>query len=207
MADSSTPAKLSVKSGTKTNARRAEILESAAKLFYQKGYHVTTIEDVARDVGMLKGSLYYHIKSKEEMLFELVHEGIQAAKTTVQARLLGVSGPVRELEVAFEGHMDHIIRQQVRVGLLLHEFDSLPRDRQQQVRDLMRTYQNLFVAIIRRGQQQGVFIPGDPNLLVNGILGMGNWIYRWYRPGFGSPPEVVKKSFLQMIMSGIQPRG
>ena len=56
----------------KANVRMAEILDSAAKFFYTKGYHATSIEDVARDVGMLKGSLYYYIKSKEDLLYGLL---------------------------------------------------------------------------------------------------------------------------------------
>ena len=190
----------------KANVRMAEILDSAAKFFYTKGYHATSIEDVARDVGMLKGSLYYYIKSKEDLLYGLLLDVMEQGTGGVEKALEGVKDPVERLEKGIEQHVEHIIRNQVRVGLFLHEFNSLSGRCRQRVQESLKKYQKIFTGIIKDGQASGVFISGDPDLLVNAILGMCNWIYRWYHQKNSPKLEVVEKTFVGLIMGGIVKR-
>ena len=188
---------------TKATGRMAEILDSAAKFFYTKGYHATSIEDVARDVGMLKGSLYYYIKSKEDLLYELLLDVMQQGKGGVETALEGVKSPVERLEKGIEQHIEHIIRNQVRVGLFLHEFDSLSGRRKQKVQEVIKDYQKIFTGIVKQGQASGDFVSGEPDMLVNAVLGMCNWIYRWYHPDTSPKLDAVKKTFVELIMGGI----
>jgi AcrR family transcriptional regulator len=183
-----------------------EILACAAELFYAKGYHATTIEDVARGVGMLKGSLYYYIRSKEDLLYELllniIVTGVQSASRATE----GVTDPTERLEKAVEAQIEHIIQNQTYVGLFLHEFDTLSGKRQKRIQEEMLKYQKIFIDAIREGQKQDQFVEADPLLLTDAILGMTNWIYRWY-PGTHNPGlEGVKKTFIAFIMSGIKRR-
>jgi AcrR family transcriptional regulator len=183
-----------------------EILAHAAELFYKKGYHATTIEDVARKVGMLKGSLYYYIRSKEDLLYELllgiIVKGVEHASKATD----GVADPTERLEKAVEAQIEHIIQNQTYVGLFLHEFDTLSGKRQKRIQEEMVKYQKMFVDAIREGQKMGQFVEADPLLLTDAILGMTNWIYRWY-PGTRSPGlDGVKKTFIAFIMNGIKRR-
>ena len=68
----------------------------------------------------------------------------------------------------------------------------------------MSRYNNRFVDLVKRGQQQGKLIEGEPWLIVNGILGMCNWLYRWYDTDHVSDPEQVKQVFLNMLLNGIR---
>jgi len=68
---------------------------------------------------------------------------------------------------------------------------------------VMTRYNNRFVELVRRGQQQGKFMEGDPILLVNGFLGMINWIYRWYHADDPTEPAEIKRVFVQIIMKGL----
>ena len=184
--------------------RLEEVLQSAANIFFAKGFHATSIEDVARDVGMLKGSLYYYIKSKDDLLFQLLLAGIEDGDAFI-ARQIDVAGdPVEQLERAIRAQIDYIIQNKVPFGLFLHEFDSLSGKRQQKLISVMSRYNSRFVDLVRRGQQQGKLIGGEPWLIVNGILGMCNWLYRWYDTDHVSGPEQIKQVFLRMILSGIQ---
>ena len=74
-------------------------------------------------------------------------------------------------------------------GLFLHEFDSLSGKRQHKLISVMSRYNNRFVDLVKRGQEQGKLIEGEPWLIVNGILGMCNWLYRWYDTDHVSSPE------------------
>jgi AcrR family transcriptional regulator len=183
-----------------------EILARAAELFYAKGYHATTIEDVAREVGMLKGSLYYYIRSKEDLLYELLLGIIVKGEQHASKAIEGVTDPTERLEKAVEAQIEHIIQNQTYVGLFLHEFDTLSGKRQKRIQQEMLKYQKIFVDTIREGQSQGHFVEGDTLLLTDAILGMTNWIYRWY-PGTRNPGlEGVKKAFISFIMNGIKRR-
>jgi AcrR family transcriptional regulator len=192
------------KSQSKPATRLEEVLQSAANIFFAKGFHATSIEDVARDVGMLKGSLYYYIKSKDDLLFQLLLAGIEDGDAFI-ARQIDVAGdPVEQLERAIRAQIDYIIQNKVPFGLFLHEFDSLSGKRQHKLISVMSRYNSRFVELVRRGQQQGRLIDGEPWLIVNGILGMCNWLYRWYDTDHVSGPEQIKQVFLRMILSGIQ---
>ena len=191
-------------SQSKPATRLEEVLQSAANIFFAKGFHATSIEDVARDVGMLKGSLYYYIKSKDDLLFQLLLAGIEDGDAFI-ARQIDVSGdPVEELERAIRAQIDYIIQNKVPFGLFLHEFDSLSGKRQHKLISVMSRYNARFVQLVRRGQEQGKLINGEPWLIVNGILGMCNWLYRWYDTDQVSGPEEIKQVFLRMILSGIR---
>jgi len=191
-------------SKAKPATRLEEVLQSAANIFFAKGFHATSIEDVARDVGMLKGSLYYYIKSKEDLLFQLLLAGIEDGDSYIAQHIDPEGEPVEQLERAIRAQIDYIIEHKVPFGLFLHEFDSLSGKRQHKVISVMSRYNNRFVELVKRGQAQGKLIDGEPWLIVNGILGMCNWLYRWYDPEQISSPEQVKQVFVNMLFSGLR---
>ena len=191
-------------SKAKPATRLEEVLQSAANIFFAKGFHATSIEDVARDVGMLKGSLYYYIKSKEDLLFQLLLAGIEDGDSYIAQHIDPEGEPVEQLERAIRAQIDYIIEHKVPFGLFLHEFDSLSGKRQHKVISVMSRYNNRFVELVKRGQAQGMLIDGEPWLIVNGILGMCNWLYRWYDPEQISSPEQVKQVFVNMLFSGLR---
>ncbi|MGC2768660.1 MAG: TetR/AcrR family transcriptional regulator, partial [Candidatus Acidiferrum sp.] len=167
---------------SKPATRLEEVLQSAANIFFAKGYHATSIEDVARDVGMLKGSLYYYIKSKDDLLFRLLLAGIEDSDAFIARQIDPESDPVEQLERAIRAQIDYIIQNRVQFGLFLHEFDSLSGKRQHKLISVMSRYNSRFVELVRRAQEQGKLINGEPWIIVNGVLGMCNWLYRWYDP-------------------------
>ena len=191
-------------SKTKPETRLEEVLQSAANIFFAKGFHATSIEDVARDVGMLKGSLYYYIKSKDDLLFQLLMAGIEDGDAYIAKQIDPNGEPVAQLERAIRAQIDYIIQNRVPFGLFLHEFDSLSGKRQHKLISVMSRYNSRFVELVRRGQESGKLIDGEPWLIVNGILGMCNWLYRWYDTDHISDPEQVKQVFLRMILQGIR---
>jgi TetR/AcrR family transcriptional regulator, cholesterol catabolism regulator len=188
----------------KPETRLEEVLQSAANIFFAKGFHATSIEDVARDVGMLKGSLYYYIKSKDDLLFRLLLAGIEDGDAFIAKQIDPHGEPVEQLERAIRAQIDYIIENRVPFGLFLHEFDSLSGKRQHKLISVMSRYNSRFVDLVRRGQAQGKLMGGEPWLIVNGILGMCNWLYRWYDTDTISDPEQVKQVFLRMVLQGIR---
>lgn len=189
---------------SKPKTRLEEVLESAANIFFAKGFHATSIEDVARDVGMLKGSLYYYIKSKEDLLFRLLLAGIEDGDAFIAQQIDPQGEPVAQLEGAIRAQIDYIIQNRVPFGLFLQEFDSLSGKRQHKVISVMSRYNKRFVELVRKGQEEGKLIAGEPWIIVNGILGMCNWLYRWYDPDQAGDPKQIKSVFVRMILEGIR---
>ena len=189
---------------TKPATRLEEVLRSAANIFFSKGFHATSIEDVARDVGMLKGSLYYYIKSKDDLLFQLLMAGIEDGDAYIAQQIDVSRDPVEQLERAIRAQINYIIQNKVPFGLFLHEFDSLSG--KHKLISVMSRYNSRFVELVRRGQEQGKLMEGEPWIIVNGILGMCNWLYRWYDTDHASDPEEVKQIFVKMILDGIRRR-
>ena len=188
----------------KSATRLEEVLHSAANIFFAKGFHATSIEDVARDVGMLKGSLYYYIKSKEDLLFRLLMAGIEDGDAFIAQQIDPHGDPVEQLEQAIRAQIDYIVQNRVPFGLFLHEFDSLSGKRQHKLIAVMSRYNSRFVDLVRRGQEQGKLVEGEPWIIVNGILGMCNWLYRWYDPDHEADSTEIKDIFVKIIFQGIR---
>jgi AcrR family transcriptional regulator len=200
------PHHLPVKHGAKTKSgtRLEEVLRSAANVFFAKGFHASSVEDVARDVGMLKGSLYYYIKSKDDLLFQLLLAGIEDGDAYIARHIDPKGDPVEQLERAIRAQIDYIIQNKVPFGLFLHEFDSLSGKRQHKLTSVMSRYNNRFVELVQKGQQQGKLMKGEPWIIVNGMLGMCNWLYRWHDTDHISDNEQIKEVFLDVIFKGIR---
>ncbi|MGB2627216.1 MAG: TetR/AcrR family transcriptional regulator [Candidatus Acidiferrum sp.] len=188
---------------TKSGTRLEAVLRSAANIFFAKGFHATSLEEVARDVGMLKGSLYYYIKSKDDLLFQLLLAGIEDGDAYIEKQIDPTGDPVEQLERAIRAQIDYIIQNKVPFGLFLHEFDSLPGKRQHKLTAVMSRYNNRFVELVQKGQHQGKLMKGEPWIIVNGMLGMCNWLYRWYDIDHISDTEQIKQVFLDVIFKGI----
>lgn len=188
---------------SKSNGHMQQILDAAALCFYEKGYHATTTEDIANGVGMLKGSLYYYISSKEDLLYKLLSECIQKGLAFVCKEIQVGNEPEEKLRRGVAAHIEYIVHNQIPVGIFFREYDHLPYRRRTSIQKLRYKYQDLFVQIVREGQTRGAINSGDPELLSDYILNACNGIYRWYVPGRSPSIDVVQNTFVTCIMSGI----
>ena len=163
-------------------AREDEILAAAGRIFREKGYHATSVRDIADAVGLLKGSLYHYIRSKDELLARLFEglledtvrelEAIVAREVTVEARL---GEMVRAYARAVMAHHDA-------VGLYLRDWRSLPPAHLASLASRRRRMRALFTEVIDDGVRAGRFATREPRIAALAILGGCNWIYEWYRP-------------------------
>jgi TetR/AcrR family transcriptional regulator, cholesterol catabolism regulator len=184
--------------------RHPEILEAASRVFDEKGYESTSIQDIAEEVGMLKGSLYYYIRSKEDLLYEIlldVHE--RAFATIDEVKALDVDS-LTKVRAFVTLHVIFNIENLVRVGTFIKDFRSLSEERRQVIAQERRRYDEFLRQLIRDGQKERLICPDvDPKLISLGILGMANWVYNWYRPLGAASARTVANEFAEFVVAGL----
>jgi AcrR family transcriptional regulator len=184
--------------------RWAELIEVATQVFYEKGYDGASLQDIADRLGMLKGSLYYYIQSKEDLLFDVISTVHQDGMAALQARTEVVGEPLDRLENAIVGHVEHLCRNLVPTAVFLHELSALPVERRQEILGSEHAYQGVFRELINVAQDQGLVRPDvDPRLAALAILGSTNWVYRWYQSGGIFTPEQIGVGMAAMAVRGI----
>lgn len=185
-------------------SRFPEIVNAAAELFRAHGYAETSIEDIANVVGILKGSVYHYINTKEDLLFAIIDEIY--ARTEAKSRAVTDHGgdPVSQLDLFIDLHMEDVGELAAKVAVFVTEYRSLPEDRRRQVQERRDAYEDLLRSIIRKGQRQGLFIDSvDARLAAIGILQMLNGTYQWYRSDGPSTMREITREFKKLIVRGL----
>lgn len=193
------------RNGTRRARERAEILDAAARVFRRRGYGAATVEDVANELGMLKGSLYHYIKGKKELLYDVVVGPLRAANDSIDLVCAG-GGPVDErIRKAIVAHLDVIHDQYPRLSIALLERLELPPEQLSEIRTLHRRYQETWIALIREGAETGFLRADlDPGLTTLAILGMLNWATQWYRQDGGASPAQIGTTFASIALDGLR---
>jgi AcrR family transcriptional regulator len=190
----STPKKISP-------SKEQEIITVAARLFKEKGYRATTLEDIAAAVGMLKGSLYYYIRSKEELLYLVVRDPIRQAYNKLE-EIVTSQAPVHcKIAQAIANHMTLFHQHYPHIAVYLHDYHHLMQQLQKNIIETPKHYQRLWATLLQQGVDTGELRP-DLNVKVTGyaILGMCNWVYRWYNPHGTLSAEEIAAFFTKLVL-------
>lgn len=188
--------------------RTKEIIAAAARLFKEQGYHATTIQDVADNVGMLKGSLYYHIKSKEELLYLVTQEPIRELIER-QKKLSESDLPPRQKIVEFiRSHLQAFDENYPHMFVFLQEKASLAEPVQAEVAGIDFRYESLLEAILCEGVETGQFrCELDVKMMAFSILGVCNWMFKWYSKGGRLTIDDIAYNMAEIVLNGITTRG
>ncbi len=194
-----------VKSRKTAPAKEQEIIAAAASLFKKKGYRATTLEDIAAAVGMLKGSLYYYIRSKEELLYLVVRDPIRQAYNNLE-EIANSDAPVTDkITQAITNHIAIFHHHYPHIAVYLHDFHNLMQKLQDNSIETPKEYQQLLAQLLQQGVDSGE-LRSDLDVTVAGyaILGMCNWMYRWYKPEGLMSAEAIANVFTKLALEGLQ---
>jgi AcrR family transcriptional regulator len=185
--------------------RRSEILDLAARVFYEKGYHSTSIQNIADAVGILKGSLYYYISSKEDLLFEILKEFYEEATSHLGSMAdVPPGGALEELRSLVTRHVTHGAENVERMALFFREFRSLSVDRRAAITKGRDPYNDRLGELIAAAQVEQTICPDiDPKLASNQIIGMMGWIHYWYRPDGTVVPSELADEVADFIIASM----
>jgi AcrR family transcriptional regulator len=183
---------------------RDEIFKVIAKLFKEKGFYNTSIKDISEKVGLKGGSLYYHIKSKEDALFRICEDAINRLLSDLERIVQTDDDPKTKLTKIVENHIKYFINNFYETSVFLIETKALGDNYQKMYTHKRDRFEFHIRNVLREGMRKGVFRKGDIKLMAFAILGMMNWMVIWYNPEGKWGANKIKKELLQIIFSGIE---
>lgn len=190
---------------SKSSERRNEILDAAGELFSHQGFHATSMRDLAKAVNLQGGSLYAHIDSKEELLFELVNRA--ADEFLASAEAVSVDLPARErLRRLVRGHLEVVLRELGSATVFFHEWKFLSSDLQARVKGLRDAYEAHWRRALEDGAKRGELQVEDVRVATLFVLSALNWTYQWYHPGGKLNLEALSKQYSNLIWKALEAR-
>ncbi len=182
--------------------RRNELTRQAARLFAEKGYHGTSIGDLAQAMGVQKGSLYAHISSKEDLLYETMREGAVAFHAALDA-VPDDLPPTEKIRLALRGHLRVVAEQLDVATVFVREWRYLEGERREEILAERRRYEERFRALFREGRELGALRTDlDEGSAVLLTLSAANWAYTWLHPGYDT--DELADRFFVLLLDGIR---
>jgi AcrR family transcriptional regulator len=184
------------------STRRAELTRAAARLFAEKGYHGTSVGDLAEALGLQKGSLYTHIDSKAELLWEVAREGAEAFHAALDA--LPDDGPVLErIRAALRAHLRVVAEQLDIATVFVREWRYLEGGRREQFVAERRRYEERIRGLFREGREVGELRTDlDDATAALLALSAANWASTWLRPG--ADTDALADRFTAQLLDGMR---
>ena len=186
-----------------THRRSAEILEAAAKVFAERGYHGATTQDIADVLGIRQASLYYYFPSKEVALEVVCARSAEGFLTTAQAIAAGPGTPTERLSALIRSHISPILERGDYIKVFLNQRKFLPSPSRKRVAVVSRGIEETFERVIREGIRSGDFRSDiDPRLAMLTVLDSANGVSSWYRKE-GFSLEKIAAQVVAMILKGV----
>jgi TetR/AcrR family transcriptional regulator, cholesterol catabolism regulator len=184
------------------SARRNELTRQAARLFAEKGYHGTSIGEIAEALGVQKGSLYAHIESKQDLLYETMAEGARAFHAGLDA-IPDELRPVEKIRLALRSHLRVVADQLDVATVFVQEWRYLVGERREEILAERRRYEERFRALFREGRELGE-LRSDLDDATAALLALSaaNWAYTWLRPGRDT--NELADRFYEILIDGVR---
>ena len=174
----------------------------AAQVFNEKGYLATTLDEVAERLNVTKPTLYYYVKSKEEILYECVRIGLTMVQDAITE--VGKTGgsAVDKLVAAMRKYTE-IVTMDFGMCVIRVGEDPLPPESQRKLRRMKAGIDREFRELIRQGIAEGTIAPCDPKIAAFTLAGALSWIGRWYNPGGPLSPDDIARQCIALLIQGL----
>lgn len=183
---------------------RGLVLKAAAKLFRDQGYVATTLRQIGDVAGIQAGSIYYHFRSKDEILAEILDVGIDKVQKSVEDRLslLPANASARQkIAAAIEGHLLGLLQHGDFTSASIRTYGQLPADLKRSNQAKRTSYSRFWDRLLAAAAESGELRAGvDLHVARLVILGAVNWTVEWYDPKRGSVESVAKE--IAFLISG-----
>ena len=162
--------------------KRERILEEAVKLFYERGFTGTTLDDIAAELGVTKPFIYTHFRSKTDLLAALCKPTIELSLEAVTSAAKGLGSPTERLQRAVMDFTQVVLSRQANIAIYFREEKNLAPDALAEINALRKRFDRVLSKLLAEGVAAGEFDVKDVSLTVLAIGGMISWAYTWHRP-------------------------
>ncbi len=180
----------------------AELIRVATQCFSERGYQNTSLEDIVSQVGISRMTFYTYFENKAALLTVLCERSLTEYRHKLETLLAQPLPRPEKLRQAVALHIATLTEGQPLIRLFYREEAHLPEEVSRAVAPLHREIDRLLEKEIEQGIQQGEIIDENPRLLMYAFTGMGNWLYRWYRPEGTITPDEIVRVFTRVLESG-----
>lgn len=184
------------------NGTKSSILRIAAELFARNGYHATGMAELSNAVKLGRGTLYYHIGSKEAVLFEISKKQVDSLIDEAQRVVTPLESPPETLRILARNLMRNIASHRAEWTVFFREHSALTGTYRNEIMSSREAYEELWHSVLRDGADKGFFKEFSP-VLVKGILGMYNYSYLWINPDGKYTPEEIADQFTETLLDGL----
>lgn len=188
------------------SSRKAQIAATAARMFSKRGYHATTMRELAAALDMEGGSLYGHISGKYDLLRTIVLDASSQFRAAAADVLASPAPPDAQLRDLMRRHLAIVASSVDRAVVFHHEWKHLDADDRALLSRHRDEYEQAFRQIIRSGIASGAFAVTDERLTTLGILSLLNWTYHWYRTDGPLDASALADQYYALAMDGMAPR-
>jgi AcrR family transcriptional regulator len=182
---------------------REGILEAAAKIFSEKGYNATSMQDIADAVHLQKSSLYHHFSSKQEILVGILDHALELINNHLEQVLAQSLSPEEKMRQAMVSYFQTIAENQSLAAVLIMEMKSLDPELKARQASQREKFEGIWKDLIVEGRREKIFDHFDPSITGRAILGVMNWSVTWYhRDGPRSAREIADL-FADLVLHGL----
>ena len=162
--------------------KRDRILQEAVKLFYERGFTGTTLDDIAAELGVTKPFIYTHFRSKVELLAALCQPTIEMSLEAVSNASDSIGTPIARLRDATRGFAKVVLQRQANIAIFFREEKNLAPEALDAINTLRKKFDRVLSGLLAEGIAAGQFTIPDVNVAALAIGGMISWAYTWHRP-------------------------
>jgi TetR/AcrR family transcriptional regulator, cholesterol catabolism regulator len=191
------------KKSAPADGRLAEVYRAAAQIILRKGFDATSVNDIANALGMTKAGLYHYINGKKELLFDIMNFGLDELDEEVAAPARAIADPEARLRFMIASHARLVTRGQGAITILVDEITALTPAQNRKITRRKREYFDCLRDLLNELKASGKLADVDTTAATFSLLGMINWLSRWFRQDGALTPERAAAEITKIALHGI----
>lgn len=187
------------------NAKKQDLLREAGRQFSKKGFHGTSMTDIAKGVRLTKSGLFHYVKTKEELLYLCYEDAIASSEQCMQAAYELEGNAIDKISHYIQSHLGQF-DQRGGYFVILSELSVFSGENQQKLLQRAKDVDKKMLALVEAGIEEGSIAAIDPKMVLHAIEGALNWVPRWYSSSGKKSIDEIAKDFIQFFIEGLRSR-
>ncbi|MEJ1171227.1 TetR/AcrR family transcriptional regulator [Variovorax sp. CCNWLW235] len=182
--------------------KRNAVLQTAAQLFNERGFHATSLDDIAERLNVSKPTVYYYVESKDQILLECVKIALDLMQAGIDEVRAAGGSAIDQLKACMRIYSS-VVTQDFGMCVIRIGEDPLPDPLKKELRGLKAGIDGQFRRLIAEGVDEGSLAPCDPKMAAFMLAGALSWIGRWYRPDGDLTPDQIADQGIELLLNGV----